>query len=447
MYSRVIRPRSLFRARVLASRRCSRRVQPPRVAGVLRSVAAVCAVRRLRDHDSFQVYRQSRAGAGKARDASAQPVRVSGHGTARVDPRCRPECAAVRALRRARHDGAGIRRALPPHRDGDPARRSPERVRGNAAAVHGRPHYVGQRSRRRHGGHTDRRRCIRRPGTRLPRRPDAASRARVFERKALVYPLLVFVAVVCVAEWHPFDVTLDVSSVWGKVKSFRAHPWDTGPITDEVLEWLRFAAVGGAAALWLRICKVRWPRGLAAAAGVVLACGLETSQFFIESRGPDLRDAVVHGFGAIVGAALVGPSQRLRPAVVTTLVYLVTVIGAAIQELSPFAVATSRNPVEWIPFLSYYQYTSTVTISHVLEHAPDVPAFRIRAVLERRARAGLAPGGGRRGGRAHPTRVRARVHQRTVSRRRGRGRLRGRRARRGLARVHRLGTIQRGGRA
>ena len=41
--------------------------------------------------------------------------------------------------------------------------------------------------------------------------------------------------------------------------------------------------------------------------------------------------------------------------------------GAAIQELSPFAVAPTRNPVEWIPFLSYYQYTSTVTITHVLE--------------------------------------------------------------------------------
>ena len=189
----------------------------------------------------------------------------------------------------------------------------------------------------------------------------------VFERKALVYPLLVFVAVVCVAEWHPFDVTLDISSVWGKVKSFRAHPWNTGPISDEVLGWLRFAAAGGAAALWLRICRVRWPRGLASAAGVVLACGLETSQFFIESRGPDLRDAVVHGFGAIVGAALVGRSQRIRPAVLTTLVYVVTVIGAAIQELSPLAVATSRSPVEWIPFLSYYQYTSTGTISHVLE--------------------------------------------------------------------------------
>ncbi len=188
-----------------------------------------------------------------------------------------------------------------------------------------------------------------------------------FERKAFAFPLMAFLAVACIAEWHPFDVTLDVSSVWGNVKLFRAHPWDTGPLTDEVLEWLRFAAVGGAAALWFRICNVRWPRALAAAVGVVLACGLETSQFFIESRGPDLRDAAVHGFGAIAGAALAGASQRLRPALLTTLVYLLTIIGAAIQELSPFAVAPTRNPVEWIPFLSYYQYTSTVTISHVLE--------------------------------------------------------------------------------
>jgi VanZ family protein len=186
-------------------------------------------------------------------------------------------------------------------------------------------------------------------------------------RKALSYPLIVFVAAVCVAEWHPFDVTLDVSSVWGHVKAFRAHPWDTGPLTDELLEGLRFAAAGGAIAVWLRSCQVRKAGAIAAAAGVVLACGLETSQFLIESRGADLRDAAVHGVGAIAGAALLARSWRIRPAVATTVVYALTVCGAAIQELSPFAVGSTRHPLEWMPFLSYYQYTSTLTISHVLE--------------------------------------------------------------------------------
>jgi VanZ family protein len=182
------------------------------------------------------------------------------------------------------------------------------------------------------------------------------------------YPLLVAVIVLLAAAWEPFDFTLDVGTLVGKVRALQVDPWQFGSVRDEGVELVRYALFGLAASLWLRQIGARGSTILAAAGGATMAGALEASQWIIGSRMPGLEDAAVHAAGAVAGAALSRrwPWNR-SPIFWCVVLWCATGLGAALQRLSPFEIAATHRPVIWLPFLNDYERTSIDTISHGFE--------------------------------------------------------------------------------
>ena len=174
--------------------------------------------------------------------------------------------------------------------------------------------------------------------------------------------------VICLAQWEPFNATIDPGSVYSKVKALRADLWQYTGMTDEGVALLQFALFGAAFVAWMEELGIARATTMAMAIGVPLAFILETSQFFIESRMPGLEDAVVRGAGVVIGAllcqiALRGTGRRGW----VVLVVLATAVGAAIQMLNPFELSPTRNAFQWLPFMNYYEVTTASTLSHALE--------------------------------------------------------------------------------
>jgi VanZ family protein len=193
-------------------------------------------------------------------------------------------------------------------------------------------------------------------------------RARKLMEVPQFCPLMIAVTVLLAAAWEPFDVTFDVGSLVGKVRALQIDPWQFGPVREEGIELVRYALFGLAASLWLRRVGARGSTILAAAGGVLVAGGLEASQWIIGSRMPGLEDATVHAAGAVAGAALSRrwPWNR-SPIFWCVVLWCATGIGAALQWLSPFEIAATHRPVIWLPFFNGSERTSLETISHGFE--------------------------------------------------------------------------------
>jgi glycopeptide antibiotics resistance protein len=184
----------------------------------------------------------------------------------------------------------------------------------------------------------------------------------------MFYPFAIATIIVCVAAWEPFDFTLDVGILVGKIRALRADPWQFTVLNDEGVELVRYALFGLAASLWLRQLGVRRAAMIAATTGAALAFVLEASQWIIGSRMPGLEDATVHAAGVVGGAALSQGWPHGRSATFWCLVlWAATAGGASLQMLSPFQLIAVHQPLRWMPFANYYAHTTFETLSHVFE--------------------------------------------------------------------------------
>jgi glycopeptide antibiotics resistance protein len=184
-----------------------------------------------------------------------------------------------------------------------------------------------------------------------------------------VYLALVGLAAAVVSEWEPFDVSLDVSEVVGKVKVLARDPVQFTGLNDEGVVFVRFLLAGFAVHFWLGQTRHRERATAITVAGMtMLGIGLEGCQLFIGARLPGLEDTLVIVSGAIAGAALARwHVERLRPPALAALLLMATWAAAAMQMLSPFTLSAQYQDVNWFPFLGYYQWTSFQTVSHTFE--------------------------------------------------------------------------------
>ena len=185
------------------------------------------------------------------------------------------------------------------------------------------------------------------------------------------YPMLVAAIVLCIAAWEPFDFTLDVGTLVGRLRALHANPWQFVVVSDEGVEIVRYAIFGLAASIWLGQVGLRSAATVAAIGGAAVAVGLEASQWIIGSRMPGLEDATVHAAGVVAGVLL---SRRWpfgrSPVFWCAVLWVATAAGAALQMLSPFAFVSQHRPFTWMPFYNYYEYferASFETISHTFE--------------------------------------------------------------------------------
>jgi VanZ family protein len=212
---------------------------------------------------------------------------------------------------------------------------------------------------------------------------------------ATFYPLLIATIVVVAGAWEPFDVTLDVGSVMPKLRLFLQDPLQLGALTDEGLSFLQHLLFTSALVMWLKEARIRSAMKRAAFAGVLVAVGCEGAQLFISARMPGLEDAGVAAVGALVGVAA-GLEFRRSTSYARWCAGLVglTAIGVAMQQLSPFQITETVRPFQWMPFLNYYAFTTSETVSHSAELllgyfplgfglalAVQKPAMRLAVVL------------------------------------------------------------------
>ena len=113
---------------------------------------------------------------------------------------------------------------------------------------------------------------------------------------------------------QPFDFTLDISTVWSKVKYVIQEPTGfTFQFTDEFVVGFRFFLFSVVTTLWLRsVNNVLWP-----IAGIMLSASIgvffELSQFIVVSRAPSVQDLLVLMIGCTLGGlfVLVAPKKSI----------------------------------------------------------------------------------------------------------------------------------------
>ena len=185
------------------------------------------------------------------------------------------------------------------------------------------------------------------------------------QRPSLV--LLAFLLLAPIADsYYPFDVTLDVSTVWHNLKNARLIPFAGGLhrfwLDLLVEKILLFGAIGYLAMRNLSQDK-NPARGLAWAACTAIAVLIEAGKLFFVGRAPNLDNVLLSSLGALAGVLLIPPlaatafARRHASGILATLI-LCTI---AYLELSPFdwiqtfdQIPSRIVAIEWLPFSSYY---------------------------------------------------------------------------------------------
>ena len=117
-------------------------------------------------------------------------------------------------------------------------------------------------------------------------------------------PLAVAALAIAVAFWQPFDVTLDVSTTVGKLRSLQSDIWQFTGVRDEGTMLMLSMFFSMTFASYLSVLGQKRAGGTAALLGIVSVFLLEGSQVVIGSRMPGLWDASVAASGVIAGIAI-----------------------------------------------------------------------------------------------------------------------------------------------
>ena len=192
--------------------------------------------------------------------------------------------------------------------------------------------------------------------------------ARGLNRVPAFQPALVAAVMVMLSAWEPFNFTLDVSTVVGKVRALATDPWQGGLSGGDLPTLTRFAIAGLAAVVWLRSMRVARPLAMGLLFGIVTALALEGSQLFVMSRMPSGEDAFLHVVAVVCGALIgTGWPYGLAAGVWYALFAVTTYASIAWLLLFPFRLTSTYTTLGLFPFFSYYTRTTFETLSHVLE--------------------------------------------------------------------------------
>ena len=147
-------------------------------------------------------------------------------------------------------------------------------------------------------------------------------------------------ALVLLFSWEPFDVTLDVGTIWSRLKALRLDPWQRPPTSHDVASAVPFFLFGFFTVQWLRDRRAPRPVLTGLVTATAAAVALEATQLIVESRMPGLAGAIVAGISAAAGVLTAGTTlvQSLPRAVAITCGAILVLI--AIDGLSVTSSAT-----------------------------------------------------------------------------------------------------------
>lgn len=170
------------------------------------------------------------------------------------------------------------------------------------------------------------------------------------------YPLLVAITVAAVANLQPFDFSLDVGIVGGKLKSFIHNPWGfQWPLQGEGEVVLRYALLAWSAFLFFQARGLKYPILGSILLGVSIGFALEAAQFIVASRMPSGWDLVVAVFGAVLGGGCARICYRKVPApVLFWALAVATLAAAAMEMMTPFRFQQGYCSMNLLPFIAHY---------------------------------------------------------------------------------------------
>ena len=186
------------------------------------------------------------------------------------------------------------------------------------------------------------------------------------------HPALVLLALLLLASaaeaYYPFDITLDVSTVWQNIKNSRLIPSAGGLhrfwLDLFVEKILLFVAVG-----YLAFRSLVQSNFAASKAGVWAGCSIialliEGGKLFFAQRTPNIDNVLLSSLGALAGCFFVPPiaatrfARRHARGILAALILCLV----AYVELSPFdwirstdEIRLRLSKIEWLPLRSYYQ--------------------------------------------------------------------------------------------
>lgn len=184
------------------------------------------------------------------------------------------------------------------------------------------------------------------------------------------YPLMIACAIVVLGTLQPFDFTLDVGSVWPKVKAFMHDPCDFSLIfRDEGVVFLRFVLFAYVGAFFFQENTHKYSTIKGMLMSSIIGVFLEGSQFIIASRMPTSQDVAIVLLGSLCGGLLAVISKTITvPRIFWGILsFLATSVSVGVQLLSPFRIAEEYRGFNWLPFLPYYERTTFVALSNFIE--------------------------------------------------------------------------------
>ena len=189
---------------------------------------------------------------------------------------------------------------------------------------------------------------------------------KVIRERPLLILWVLLMAMAAADAYYPFQITMDVSTVWQNFKHIQWLPFIGGTHRfwmDLVVEKVfLFSAISYLAARNLG------SRGLAAGAlalglCVAVAFALEAAKLLFVGRVPNPENFILYSVGAILGPIILDPLSKARFfRYHSTPILIALALGIqAYSELSPFDwvmstdhVAARVDRIEWLPFIAYY---------------------------------------------------------------------------------------------
>ena len=194
--------------------------------------------------------------------------------------------------------------------------------------------------------------------------------ARRFLDAPSAYPAFIFLALTMAGCLEPFDFALDYSLIIDHIKPLIREPFAFKKPDDDLVSFIRFLLTN------LFVCRlaleagVKRPVLLATLTVGAAAFGLEAMQVIIQSRSPELQDALVGLAGTVCGGlAFFFPGFHKRPRIWTVVGGIMVLASAAARAFAPYHFSWSYTGFNLILFKPYYEHTTFAALGDFIESA------------------------------------------------------------------------------
>jgi len=194
--------------------------------------------------------------------------------------------------------------------------------------------------------------------------------ARRFLDAPSAFPAFIFLALVAAGCWEPFDFSLDVGLVLDHLKPLIRHPFEFKNPDDDLMSFIRFLLASLFACRLFAEAGLKRPALLGAAFLGAAGVALELSQTIIQSRAPELQDALVAVLGSAAGGiAFFFPGFHLRPRIWTWAGAVMIFLSAAARAWYPYHFSSRYSGFNWVLFMPYYEHTTFQALGDFIESA------------------------------------------------------------------------------